>query len=176
MSREPTPEELKFIEDMAEGAGDTRAFLTVGLDVDGRHCVVVGGGQVATRRALRLVEYGAVVTNVSPTITKLLHALIVAGEADWICDIYYPEALQDDVFMVVAATSDLQINAQITVDARESGKLICNTGARDASQVIFPAECTVGGVTVAVHTNGTDPARSRDVRDQISHMLKRERS
>lgn len=149
------------------------AFLTIGLQVQDRPCVVVGGGQVATRRALRLIDYGAEVTIVSPAITKMLHALVVAGEADWICDIYDPETLRG-MFLAVAATSDLQINAEVSRDGQEAGVLVCNTAARDVSDVIFPAVCSTAGVTVAVHTHGQDPERSRDVRDRIADFLRRE--
>jgi len=52
------------------------SFYPIFLNLEGRPCLVVGGGKVAERKALALVKAGAEVTVISPTLTKALKALV----------------------------------------------------------------------------------------------------
>ena len=52
----------------------------VGLDLAGRRVVVVGGGQVAQRRVVRLIAAGAVVEVVSPEVTPAVEGMASAAE------------------------------------------------------------------------------------------------
>ena len=148
-----------------------RRFVTTGLNLYGRRCLVVGGGNVGTRKALTLAEYDAHVTVVAPEITKLLHAAIVAGEADWICA-PYERAVLDGVFLVVAATCDAELNHRVSAEAREQGTLVCNTSDAADCDLIFAAEVTAPDVTVGVHTDGRDPRRAQEIRDVIAALLR----
>ena len=61
---------------MTEPARDRRPFYPVSLDVAGRACLVVGGGPVAARKARALLECGALVTVVAPTLSADMESLV----------------------------------------------------------------------------------------------------
>ncbi|MFC1596435.1 bifunctional precorrin-2 dehydrogenase/sirohydrochlorin ferrochelatase [Planctomycetota bacterium] len=142
-------------------------FLPVGLDVRGKSCLVVGGGSVGTRKVLTLNRAGAVVTVVSPAVTGELAAEIRAGRARWVKGSFRDEHLTG-ALVVVAATDDEAVNATVVRLAAESGALGCDASSAERSQVIFGALLENDDVTVAVFTDGRDPARARDTRNQIA--------
>ncbi|MHC4563177.1 MAG: hydroxymethylbilane synthase [Planctomycetota bacterium] len=147
-----------------------REYLPLGIDVGGIECLVVGGGRVAARKAATFLSHGADVRVVSPGICGQLQELVDAGEMAWKRAIYDCDCLGQAVF-VVAATSSADLNARIAEDAEAQDKLVCVASSGKLSRVIFPARYSADGVTVAVHTNGRDCLRSKEVRDDIASVL-----
>jgi siroheme synthase-like protein len=147
-------------------------FLPVGLDVLDKPCLVVGGGSVGSRKALTLMRVGAAVTVVSPTLAAELAAHAEAERIRWIQDTFRPEHL-DGVFLVIAATDDRHLNADVAHHAAEAGALVCDASAAERTGVIFGACHEAAGLTVAVFTDGRDPALAAKTRDEIAAWLAR---
>jgi len=150
-------------------------FLPVGLDVRGKNCLVVGGGSVGTRKALTLARAGAVVTVISPAVTGELAEQIEVGRIRRVKDAFREEHL-GDAFLVVAATDDEALNAAVVRVAAQCGALVCDASSAERSQVIFGALLEGDDVTVAVFTDGRDPAKARRTRDQIANLVARRRA
>lgn len=148
-------------------------FLPVALDLQGKHCIVIGGGSVGTRKVHTLVRAGAPVTIISPTVTQELAAEIEGGRVRWVEDAFQHEHL-GDAFLVIAATDDKDLNAAIIQAAAERGALVCDASSAERSQVIFGALHTTEDATVAVFTDGRDPSHARRTRDRIADLLGRE--
>ena len=159
---------------MTSGSSDMLRFLPVGLDVQGKSCLVIGGGDVGTRKALTLTRAGAIVTVISPTVTGELTEQIEAGRVRWVKDAFHEEHL-GGAFLVVAATDDQALNAAVARAAAQGGALVCDASSAERSQVIFGALLEGDGVTIAVFTGGRDPAQARRTRDQIAKLIGRGR-
>ena len=159
---------------MAGDSSDMPRFLPVGLDVQGKNCLVVGGGGVGTRKALTLARTRAIVTVISPTVTAELAHEIETGRIRWVKDSFRNEHLSG-AFLVVVATDDDSQNAAIVKSAAQCGALVCDASSAERSQVIFGALLEADDVTVAVFTGGRDPARARRTRDQIANLVARQR-
>ena len=155
---------------MASHPSETPQFLPVGLRVRNKSCLVAGGGDVGTRKALTLARAGASVTVVSPVLTRELAEQVDAGEIHWVKDRFREEHLRD-AFLVVAATDDEVLNADIVRLALHQCPLACDASSAERSEVIFGALLTRDDVTVAVFTDGRDPARARRTRDRIADCL-----
>jgi siroheme synthase-like protein len=145
-------------------------FLPLGLDLRGRRCVIVGGGDVGTRKARTLQRAGAAVTVVSPKLTAPLAGEAEAGRVRWVAEAFRAEHLGED-FLVVAATNDQAVNAAVVREAARRGALVCDASSAERSQVIFAACLEAQGVTVAVFTDGRDPALAARTRDRIAALL-----
>jgi uroporphyrin-III C-methyltransferase/precorrin-2 dehydrogenase/sirohydrochlorin ferrochelatase len=158
---------------MTDDRSDNLRFLPVGLNVQGQNCIVVGGGSVGTRKVRTLVQAGAVVTVISPTVTEELGVEIQAGRARWVEESFQEQQL-GDAFLVIAATDDAELNATIIQAAAKRGALICDASSADRSQVIFGALHTSDDATIAVFTGGRDPAHARRTRDRIADLLDKE--
>jgi len=147
-----------------------KRYLPLGINVAGIPCLVVGGGRVGARKAMTLAEYGARVTVLSPTISDRLQKSIKEGTVEW-REGEYRRSQLEEFPLVVAATADPALNVRIAQDAEWRGALACVVSPGRVSRVIFPATHTQGNLTVAIHTNGRDCGRSREVRDEVAQML-----
>ena len=155
---------------MANDPSDIPRFLPVGLCITGRKCLVIGGGQVGTRKVRTLLRAGGVVTVVSLAVGEELSKLIESGRVVWAKGHFRDEHLAD-AFLVVAATDDRTVNSAVVELATERNVLICDASSAERSQVIFGALLETGDVTVAVFSGGRDPASSRRTRDRIADLI-----
>jgi uroporphyrin-III C-methyltransferase/precorrin-2 dehydrogenase/sirohydrochlorin ferrochelatase len=142
----------------------------VGLRLQGRRVLVVGGGHVAQRRVPRLIAAGADVVLVSPETTPAVEGLAAAGEITWHERRFDPADLAD-TWYVIAATDDPDVNARVSAEC-ERQRIFC-VRADDATRATAwtPAVGRHAGVTVAVLGN-REPRRSAGVRDAIITALR----
>jgi uroporphyrin-III C-methyltransferase/precorrin-2 dehydrogenase/sirohydrochlorin ferrochelatase len=141
----------------------------LGLMLDGRRVLVVGGGAVATRRVPALLDAGAVVDLVSPELTPALRGLADAGRLTWHRRAFQPSDV-DGAWLVHAALDDAQAAAEVSA-AAEAARIFCvRADDRYAATAWTPATTRHGPVTVAV-TAGGDPRRAMAVRDAIHDLL-----
>jgi siroheme synthase-like protein len=110
------------------------------------------------------------VTIISPTLTGELAGQVEADRIRWVKQRFREDHL-DGAFLVIAATNDQDLNEAIVSRAGERGALVCDASSADRSQVIFAACLETDDVTVAVFTDGRDPALARRTRDRIAAFL-----
>jgi precorrin-2 dehydrogenase/sirohydrochlorin ferrochelatase len=151
----------------------------VNLNVEGRRCVVVGGGDVGTRKALRLAGCGARVTVISPGVAEALRPSIDGGAVRWVRRGYRSSDLapaggpdrSGGIFLVISTTDDPAVNAQVRDDARRFG-ILCNIADRfEDCDFTLPAVVARGDLTVAVSTSGKSPALARRLRKDLEVQL-----
>ncbi len=142
----------------------------VGLLLEGRDVLVVGGGTVGQRRVAGLIAAGARVRLVSPEVGPSLEGSARAGELEWVARGYRPGDVAD-AWYVIAASDDPQVNAAVVAEA-EAARVFC-VRADDASRgtAWTPAVGRHDEVTVAVLSN-RDPQRSARVRDSVLEGLR----
>jgi len=85
-------------------------YYPVFLDLRERNCVVVGGGRVAERKTLSLLEAGANVTVVAPSLTHKLQDLSASGKITHLAKTFENEDIAG-AFLVIAATGLREVNA-----------------------------------------------------------------
>lgn len=140
------------------------------LDGSSLSALVVGGGRVAVRKVTALLESGARVRVVAPRIDAALEAMRAHSTALRITREPYAAAQLDEALLVIAATDDAQLNAQIAHDARARGKLVNVVDAPELGNCITPAVHRAGDIVVAVSAGGVPNAATR-IRDAIGRML-----
>ncbi|TQJ24650.1 uroporphyrin-III C-methyltransferase/precorrin-2 dehydrogenase/sirohydrochlorin ferrochelatase [Micromonospora sp. A202] len=141
----------------------------LGLRLDGRRVVVVGGGAVATRRVPALLDAGADVLLVAPELTPALRARVDAGRLHWVPRRFVPEDL-DGAWLVQVAIDDPLAAASVSAVAAERRIFCVRADDRKAATAWTPAVTRHGPVTVAV-LGGGDPRRAMTVRDAIRDLL-----
>jgi precorrin-2 dehydrogenase / sirohydrochlorin ferrochelatase len=136
------------------------------LDLEERPCLVVGGGRVALEKARGLLECGARVTVVAPQIDPELLDLpvrLVEGR--------YASGDLDGQWLVVAATSDRDVNRQVKADA-DRRRILCNVADDpELCSLILPAVHRVDPIAVAVSTGGASPALAQRIRDDVAVIV-----
>jgi precorrin-2 dehydrogenase/sirohydrochlorin ferrochelatase len=132
--------------------------------------LVVGGGAVAARKALALLEAGASVRVVAPTIAGTLGELAERFPG---LTLVRREYAADDVgvaTLVVAATGVRAVNAAVARDALALGRLVNVADAPDEGNFVTAATHRAGALVVAVSAGGVPTAAAR-VRDAIARRF-----
>jgi uroporphyrin-III C-methyltransferase/precorrin-2 dehydrogenase/sirohydrochlorin ferrochelatase len=139
------------------------------LRLEGRRVLVVGGGAVASRRVPALLEAGARVVLVSPSLTPALQSLVDAGKLHW-----EPRRFEasdvDGAWLVQVAVDDRFAAAAVSAAALERRVFCVRADDRHQATAWTPAVTRHGPVTVAV-TAGGDPPRAVVIRDAIREGL-----
>ena len=142
------------------------AYYPVNLDIVGRRCVVVGGGQVAERKVERLVECGARVAVLSSRLTDRLAEMARAGTVEHVDSEYEAEKL-GEAMLVIGATDREDVNDAVSRECRRRGILVNIVDDPERCDFILPAIFQRGGLTVAVSTGGRSPALARRIREDL---------
>lgn len=141
------------------------------LDVNGRRCVIVGGGAVALRRARSLFDAGAHVIVVAPEIDP---AIEMIGEDGFKVELrkrpFTPDDL-NDAFMVITATNVQRVNNEVDHVARKKGVIINRSDAAELSDLTFMASHRQGPLTICVHTGGASASAATKIRDTLIQQL-----
>lgn len=140
----------------------------VGLDLEGRRVVVIGGGSVAQRRVPVLLEAGAVVHLISPEVTPTLQGLIDTGRVWWEPREYRTGDLEGAWYAVAATTNSL-VNARVAAEAEQHRTFCVRSDAVTSGTAVTPAVVRRGQMLVSVLTGDRD--RTAEARDVVAKAL-----
>lgn len=132
------------------------------LRLTGRRAVIVGGGAVARRRAMSLLEAGADVTVIAPRVDPAIEKLPLHVERR-----VYRAGDLEGAMLVVVATDDPAVNAVVAGEAAQKRVLVNRTDDPESGDVQVPAHRRVGPITVAVHSGGASARAAARIRDQL---------
>lgn len=142
-------------------------FFPMMIDLEDRSILIVGGGQVAYRKAKAMLEFGASITLVSPEFTEEFIALKEKSKSDneieLIYDVYDASYVINK-FLVVAATSSRRVNKEVVRDCNIHQILVNNVDGREKSDFITPAIYKNDDLTISISTGGSFPYLSKRMR------------
>ena len=146
------------------------AHYPVNLDLQGRPCLVIGAGSIATRKIQTLLKFGAKVTVHAPEATQTLRTLaqkkkirLVTGK--------YKSSLVKNMALIFAATDDEKVNKQVYRDATARGILVNVADQVDLCNFIAPAIVKRGSLVIAISTAGTGPVLARYLREEFEKIF-----
>ncbi len=145
-------------------------YLPIFIDVSGRRCVVIGGGEIAERKTRSLIEAGAAVTVVSPALTAGLAALANRDAIQYLGRTYQAGDLEG-AFLAFAATAEIATESAVAAEASARGVLINVADVPDLCSFIAPAVIQRGGLQIAISTGGASPAFARKIREELEDHL-----
>jgi precorrin-2 dehydrogenase/sirohydrochlorin ferrochelatase len=148
-------------------------YYPVFLNIRDKKCVIVGGGEVAARKAERLLDCGAKVFIISPQLTPELAAL---KEKDIISHIAteYTGDLINGAALVIGATDDEKTNAAISLDARSKGIPVNIVDDPQKCDFILPSLVQRGDLAITIGTGGKSPALARYMREELESKYGKE--
>lgn len=145
-------------------------YYPIFLNLSGRRCLVMGGGEVAERKVESLLQAGGRVTVISLTLTPELASLAAAGEIMYHRRAYKPGDLKG-FFLAYAVTNNAEVHRQIAAEAAEQGVLLNVVDRPALCTFIVPAIVSQGDLTIAVSTGGASPALARRVRKTLQETF-----
>jgi uroporphyrin-III C-methyltransferase/precorrin-2 dehydrogenase/sirohydrochlorin ferrochelatase len=145
-------------------------FFPIFLDIKQKRCLVVGGGNIAERKAASLLKSGADVVLVSPDLTQNL-----ASWRDQERITHHQREFQkidlDGAHLVIAATNNPTVNQQIA-DLADGQKIPVNVVDQpDRCSFILPSVIDRSPVVAAVSTSGSSPVLARLIRSRMESMI-----
>jgi precorrin-2 dehydrogenase len=136
------------------------------LLIESRLCVVVGGGEVAARKAEALVCAGAQAKVVAPEAGSEMQALIQRESIEWLQKTFSPNDI-DGAFVVVAATDDEKVNQMVFACAERKRILVNVVDRPNLCSFFVPSVVRRGQLTLTVATGGAGPAVSMKLRKEL---------
>ena len=163
------------------------ALYPVNLKVEGRPCVIIGGGRVAARKAASLLECGARVRVISPGLDPGFGELGVFAEgqaggaeagssgggagsgpgAFEHISRAYREGDLEGAFLVIAATDDNAVNRAVEAEAQKRGVLLNVVDQPEHCSFYVPSSVRRGELMLTVSTGGQLPALAKRLRRQL---------
>jgi precorrin-2 dehydrogenase/sirohydrochlorin ferrochelatase len=141
-------------------------FYPVFLNLTGRRCVIIGGGQIAEGKISKLLDSGAKIIVISPDATQGIRSFAERGQIELDLRKYQQGDLQG-AFLVIAATNDRVVNQEIFEEAEKQGILLNAVDDMPRCSFIAPSIVEKGPVTVAISTGGASPALARKLRENM---------
>lgn len=145
-------------------------YFPIFLDIRGKPCLVVGGGEIATHKASQLLKYGPRLTIVAPTATAAI--LDWAGRREIS---YAPRAFQpadvDGKTLVVSATNDKTVDAEVSEAAMERGVLVNIADVPELCSFVYGAIVERGDLQIVVSTSGRSPAFAAHLKRDLEHQF-----
>lgn len=144
-------------------------------NLNGRRCVMVGGGSVALRKIRPLMEVGAKVEIIAPEINTAITELSEKHSLN-----LHPLTLHKRKFnnddlegaaLVIAATDDKQINKQVSEQAQKLNIPVNVVDQPELCSVVFPSIVDRSPVQIAISSGGTAPVLARMLRTRLESLI-----
>lgn len=135
-------------------------------NLDQHLCVVVGGGNVATRKVQGLVESGAKPKVISPKLSVTLEEFVRSEHIDYIARDYQWGDLQG-AFLVFSCTANSEVNKLVLDEARARNILVNHTEDANQSDFSTPAIIRQGSLLLTVSSEGKSPSLTRYIKETL---------
>lgn len=145
-------------------------LLPIFLNIKNKKCVVVGGGEVAFRKATLLLRAGADLHIVAPVLSDELRKLCVDRDCTIITR-EFEEADINDAILVVAATDDLETNERVSVIASKLNIPVNVVDQPDLCSFIMPSIVDRSPIVVAISSGGSSPILTRKLKELNETMI-----
>ncbi len=145
-------------------------FLPVFLNIKNKTCLVVGGGEVATRKVMLLLQAGARVSVVSPELHTELQNYLSLGKINYYAEYFQLKHLQS-ISLVIAATNDRAINLQVSEAAQQRHIPVNVVDDPDLCTFIMPSIVDRSPLMIAISSGGQSPVLARLLRAQLETKI-----
>ncbi|MDE6313829.1 MAG: bifunctional precorrin-2 dehydrogenase/sirohydrochlorin ferrochelatase [Lachnospiraceae bacterium] len=152
---------------------ETQLYFPLFVSLKGKKCLIIGSGDIGTRRAAALSEFQCDVQVIAPEISEAMKRLQDAGKVQ-VSVRKYQEGDCKGAFLVVAATNDRTINRQIGWEGKAAGAFVSVADAKEECTFFFPGiavnrqEKTVIGVTAC----GQNHALAKKITDDCRKIVR----
>ncbi|MFH1138054.1 MAG: bifunctional precorrin-2 dehydrogenase/sirohydrochlorin ferrochelatase [Pseudomonadota bacterium] len=141
--------------------------MALNIRLEGRKCLVVGGGEVGERKARTILAHGAGVRLISRELRPGVEELIQAGQIEYGGREFNPAHL-DGISLVFAASSDAELNCRVAGEARKLGLFVNVADRPELGDLTLPASFSRGDLTISVSTAGKSPALAARVKKTLA--------
>lgn len=147
------------------------AYFPFFVDIQDKHCLVVGGGMVALRKVRVLLPFGVCITVVAPFICKELKDMEEAEEKLILLEREFMTTDIAQSFFVVAATNNAVVNEAVSALCKQANTLVNVADSKENSNFLFPSIVKRGDMIVGISTSGNSPDVAKWVRTTLETAI-----
>ncbi|MDX1812172.1 MAG: bifunctional precorrin-2 dehydrogenase/sirohydrochlorin ferrochelatase, partial [Gammaproteobacteria bacterium] len=145
-------------------------FLPIFFDIKNKSCLVVGGGEIASRKVRFLQQAGGLVHVVAPQLHETLVAQLQQNKISHKAENFIEQDLDGHV-LVIAATDDEAINQQVSEAAKKRNLPVNVVDAPQLCSFIVPSIIDRSPVVVAVSSGGSSPVLARLIKAKLETII-----
>lgn len=149
-----------------------KAYFPLFVDLRDKKIVVIGAGNIASRRIKVLCDFCADITVIAPEASQDVRTLEAEGEIKLICKKYEKEDIAG-AFIVLAATDEADLNKQIYNDCKEKDIIVNISSDKSLCDFYFPGIVKQGTMVVGVSASGTAHKKARLVREAAACAMEK---
>jgi len=146
------------------------ALFPMFFKLEGRRCVVVGAGAIASQKLEGLLDSGAEVRIVAPEASEMIRELARRGRVAFTQAEFQPAHLEG-ALLAIAATGNPEVNEQVFRAARERGVLCNAVDEPERCDFFYPAVVRRGDLQIAISTAGKSPALAQRIRRELEEQF-----
>lgn len=145
-------------------------FFPLMLRIEGKDCLVVGGGKVAAEKIAGLLAHGAKITVVSPRAVSAIQKQARLGILQWKKRRFSPNDVKG-ALLVIAATNSSVANSSVFRACKQRG-ILCNAvDDPENCDFFYPAVVRRGPLQIAISTSGNSPALAARLRRELEKQF-----
>ncbi len=145
--------------------------LQISLDVKGRSCLVLGGDDEAAEKVQRLLEAGAKVTVISPTLNDALRRLTASAKVLHRGRLFRAADAEGVALVINTLRENPDFSKSLYELAQQVRFLLCSTDQPETSTVMMPALVSRGHLRLAVSSSGVAPALASRLRQDLEQVF-----
>ncbi|WP_447986894.1 precorrin-2 dehydrogenase/sirohydrochlorin ferrochelatase family protein [Nitrospira sp. Nam74] len=149
----------------------TNPGFQVSIDVKGRPCLVLGGDDEAADKVQRLLDAGAKVTVIHPTLNDALRRLTASGKIIHRVRTFRAPDAEGAMLVINTLKGDQQYTRSLYELAQKDKFLLCSVDQPELSTCMMPALVNRGHLRLAVSTSGVAPALASRLRQDLETVF-----
>ncbi|WP_216829511.1 precorrin-2 dehydrogenase/sirohydrochlorin ferrochelatase family protein [Alkalihalobacterium elongatum] len=142
------------------------SLMPISINLTNKQVVIIGGGKIAERKAIKILGYEAQVTVVAPELSDKLLELTNKRLIQWI-ESSYSKVFLTEAFLIIAATNDPNVNRAVYED-KKPYQLINIVDQPELSDFHMASTLHRGHMTISVSTEGASPILAKEIVNQLS--------
>ena len=146
------------------------SFFPALLKLDNKRVLIVGGGEIASFKLEKLLDFTKNITIVAPQISSKTKELIDRYNLKYI-NREYKKGDIDNYFIVVVAVDSLDIQKEIYNEATQKGVLCNSVDSVEYCDFIFPSIIKRDDLIIAISTSGASPSVAKYLKQKIDRLL-----
>ncbi|WP_066049245.1 precorrin-2 dehydrogenase/sirohydrochlorin ferrochelatase family protein [Robertmurraya korlensis] len=135
------------------------------LNLTNKKVYVIGGGQIAARKIEGLLQSGATITIISPTVIDSIGCYVNKGLVHWIQKTFELGDIED-AFYIISATNDPHVSSDLKKGVNPN-QLVNFADDHSSSNTIVPSVVRRGRLAIAVSTSGASPSLTKKIKHEL---------
>lgn len=146
-------------------------YFPLFIDLEGKRVCVFGAGTIASRRIRALLDFGCDLTVIAPDASTEVQRWSEEGQLLW-KKVFYQPGMVQGAFLVLAATDEPEVNAQIRKECKVFGIPVNVSSDRELCDFYFPGLAVEGELVAGVTAGGGNHGLAREAAGRIREVLK----